>query len=500
MVLRVEKKLFVIEQPISYAPPIDFKYLRSRMQYMMLIMRLLVLCSEAATPQVITIQGDRIQRANKKSLNAKGKGKGKGKGKDKSYIPKPKNPKLLLKEHPAGHLPPLQKEMQSMKDNQVWHLVKLPPNGKTVGSKWLFKKKTDMDGIVYAYKARLVAKGNTQLYGVDYEEIFSPVADIRAIRILIAISVFEIWQMDVKTAFLNDLEEREFVLGIKIYRDRSRRLIGLSQCAYMDKILQRYRMDNSKRGYIPMQERLDLNKTQGASTPREVKCMQNVSYASAVGSIMYATGRAPSTVLLQCLLHKLNNIAASEAKMEAVWIGKFISRLGIVPTINEPIKMFCDNSAALLIADEPRVQMGAKHYHRRCHYVRECIKLSEINLLKVHTDENLADTFTKALPKGKLTQHARTMRFHLASSLINPSSNLTPFINSNPKGRNRRRSKQRIEEFNLEELSPPIVMMADQRTMAQLIQAPTKGYEDAIVVPAITADNFELKHGLLTLG
>nr|GFA60992.1 reverse transcriptase domain-containing protein [Tanacetum cinerariifolium] len=65
--------------------------------------------------------------------------------------------------------------------------------------------------------------------------------------------------------------------------------------------------------------------------------------------------------------------------------------------------------------------------------------------------------------------------------------------------RNRRRSKQRIEDFNLEELSPPIVTMADQRTMAQLLQAPIEGYKDAIVVPAITADNFELKHGLLTL-
>nr|GEU53259.1 reverse transcriptase domain-containing protein [Tanacetum cinerariifolium] len=79
----------------------------------------------------------------------------------------------------------------------------------------------------------------------------------------------------------------------------------------------------------------------------------------------------------------------------------------------------------------------------------------------------------------------------------NPSSNPTPCTNPNPKGRNCRRSKQRIKESNLEELSPPIVMMAD--TMAQLLQAPTEGYEDAIVVPAITADNFELKHGLLTL-
>ncbi|GJX06714.1 retrotransposon protein, putative, ty1-copia subclass [Tanacetum coccineum] len=97
-------------------------------------------------------------------------------------------------------------EMQSMKDNEVWILVELPPNGKTVGSKWLFKKKTDMDGAVHTYKARLVAKGYTQTPGIDYEETFSPVADIRAIRILIAIAAYydyEIWQMDVKTAFLN---------------------------------------------------------------------------------------------------------------------------------------------------------------------------------------------------------------------------------------------------------------------------------------------------------
>ncbi|GKD28626.1 retrotransposon protein, putative, ty1-copia subclass [Tanacetum coccineum] len=82
----------------------------------------------------------------------------------------------------------------------------LPPNGKTVGSKWLFKKKTGIDGAIHTFKDRLVAKSFTQTYGVDYEETFSLVADIRAIRILIAITAFydyKIWQMDVKTAFLN---------------------------------------------------------------------------------------------------------------------------------------------------------------------------------------------------------------------------------------------------------------------------------------------------------
>ncbi|GJX87721.1 retrotransposon protein, putative, ty1-copia subclass [Tanacetum coccineum] len=82
--------------------------------------------------------------------------------------------------------------------------------------------------------------------------------------------------------------EAAFILGIKIYSDKSKRLNELGQNAYMDKILKRYRMDNSKRGHILMQERLDLNKTQGASTPEKVKHMQNIPYASAVGSIMYA--------------------------------------------------------------------------------------------------------------------------------------------------------------------------------------------------------------------
>ncbi|GKA82484.1 retrotransposon protein, putative, ty1-copia subclass [Tanacetum coccineum] len=63
-------------------------------------------------------------------------------------------------------------EMQSMKDNQIWVLVNLPPNGRPVRNKWLFKKNIDMDGNVHTFKARLVAKGYTQTYSVDYGEPF----------------------------------------------------------------------------------------------------------------------------------------------------------------------------------------------------------------------------------------------------------------------------------------------------------------------------------------
>nr|GEX79173.1 retrotransposon protein, putative, Ty1-copia subclass [Tanacetum cinerariifolium] len=87
---------------------------------------------------------------------------------------------------------------------------------------------------------------------------------------------------------MKDLGETAYILGIKIYRDRSRRLIGLCQSAYIEKLLKRYCIENSKRGSIPIQEKLKLSKSQCASTPIEVKRMQNVPYASAIGSIMYA--------------------------------------------------------------------------------------------------------------------------------------------------------------------------------------------------------------------
>ena len=96
--------------------------------------------------------------------------------------------------------------MDSMYTNQVWTLVDAPEGIKPIGCKWIFKKKTDMEGNVQTYKARLVAKGYRQRHGVDYDETFSPVAMIKSIRIMLAIAAYfdyEIWQMDVKTNFLN---------------------------------------------------------------------------------------------------------------------------------------------------------------------------------------------------------------------------------------------------------------------------------------------------------
>ena len=93
-----------------------------------------------------------------------------------------------------------------MYENKVRTLTDLPDDRRAIENKWIFKKNTDADGNITIYKARLVAKGYRQVQGVDYDETFSPVAKLKSVRIMLAIAAYydyEIWQMDVKTAFLN---------------------------------------------------------------------------------------------------------------------------------------------------------------------------------------------------------------------------------------------------------------------------------------------------------
>ena len=95
---------------------------------------------------------------------------------------------------------------------------------------------------------------------------------------------------------------------------------------------------------------------------------------------------------------KVEYIAASEVAKEAVWIRKFIQELGVVPSIESPITIHCDNNGAIANAVEPRAHKRTKHIERRFHLIRDIIHRGDVEITQIVSANNVADPFTKALP------------------------------------------------------------------------------------------------------
>ncbi|GJV71259.1 retrotransposon protein, putative, ty1-copia subclass [Tanacetum coccineum] len=412
-------------------------------------------------------------------------------------------------------------EMQSMKDNQVWYLLNLPPYGQTVRNIrairillaiaafydyeiWQMDVKTAFlnghlnediymvqpEGFMYLKHPNKVCKLQRSIYGLKQasrswnksfdEEIKKigftqnpdePCVYLKASGSNVAFLILyvddillmgnnvtmpqEVKSWLYKCFSMKDLGEAAYILGIKIIRDRSKRLISLSQSAYLEKILKKFWMENSKKGYTSMIEKPDYRKSQGAKTPSEVKCMQRVPYASAIGSIIrfqQNPGEIHWTVVKAILKYLRNTkdmvlvygakpeaelkksakqsttamssieaeyIAAAEASMEAVWMRKFIDGLRTVMPLNKrPMEILCDNEPAIAIANDPGILKGARHFQRKIHYIREVIQNREIVLKKVYTDDNVADRFIKLMPFNKHYEHVMAIGIVPASSLM----------------------------------------------------------------------------------
>ncbi|GJT69855.1 hypothetical protein Tco_1029141 [Tanacetum coccineum] len=146
---------------------------------------------------------------------------------------------------------------------------------------------------------------------------------------------------------IKNLGEAAYILGIKIYRDRSRRLIELKVSCYTDA------------GYL---------------------------------------------------------MDAEDLKSQTGYV--FVLNGGVVPIIKEPINIYCDNTEAITITNESRITKGARHFRAKVHYLREVIEYDVIKLEKVHTDDNLADPFTKALTFPKHSEHTRNIGMLPASNLM----------------------------------------------------------------------------------
>ncbi|GJR79552.1 putative retrotransposon protein [Tanacetum coccineum] len=280
----------------------------------------------------------------------------------------------------------MNEDLLSMKYNEFWSLIDLHPNAKTIGSKWLFKKNTNMDDNVHTYKSRLVANGYTKTYGLDYEETFSPIADIKAIRILIAIAVkppFQWWK----------------------YPDAKKVVLSKFQGP-----------TTPKEGNLKEELRVTYYTDDGYETDVEDSESQSGHVFVLDGGTTDWKSAKQSTTAMSSI--KAEYIVASKAAMEVVWIRTFIDGLGVVPTNKEPMEMYCDNFGAIIIANELGVHSGAKYYRSKVSSIREVIEEGNINLLKVHTYDNVVDPLTKALPCTKHVNHVRSIGLRLASSLM----------------------------------------------------------------------------------
>ena len=184
---------------------------------------------------------------------------------------------------------------------------------------------------------------------------------------------------------MKDMDEASYVIGIKIHRDRFRGILGLSQETYINKFLERYRMKDCSPSVAPIVKGDRFNLNQCPKNDLEREQMKNITYASTVGSLMYAqVCTIPDIAFTVGMLGRyqidpgldhwraekkvMNYIRGTkdymlmyilfEAALHGVWIKNFISGLRIMDSISKPLRIYCDNSAAGFMAKKMGVEIN----------------------------------------------------------------------------------------------------------------------------------------------
>ncbi|GKD71545.1 putative ribonuclease H-like domain-containing protein [Tanacetum coccineum] len=217
----------------------------------------------------------------------------------------------------------MQEELLKFKLQQVWTLVDLPNGKRAIGTKWVYRNKKDERDIVTKNKARLVTQGYTQEEGIDYDEVFAPVARTKAIRLFLAYASFKdfmVYQMDVNSAFLYGKIEEEFYvcqpLGFedpdfpdRVYKRKDRQEVRrdkglqvkqkedgifISQDKYVTEILKKFGISDVKTASTPMETHKPLLRDANGEDVDEHL------YRSMIGSLMYLTSSRPDIMFVVC--------------------------------------------------------------------------------------------------------------------------------------------------------------------------------------------------------
>ncbi|GJX95626.1 retrovirus-related pol polyprotein from transposon TNT 1-94 [Tanacetum coccineum] len=355
----------------------------------------------------------------------------------------------------------MQEEIHEFQRLEVWELVPCPDKVILIKLKWIYKVKTDEFGGVLKNKARLVAQGFRKEEGIDFEESFAPVARIEAISIFIANAAHKnmtIYQMDVKTDFLNgELKEEVYIsqpegfvdqpiafdhtlftrqvgnnlLLVQIYVDDiifastniamcnefanqmttkfkmsmmgqmsfflglqiSQSPIGIfiNQSKYASEIIKKYGMLTSDSVDTPMVEKSKLDKNlQG--TP-----IDTTLYHGMIGSLMYLTSSRPDLIYAVCLCARYQ-AKPTKKHLNAMQITQGVRTLDAV---HQEIHLYCDNKSAIALCCNNVQPLRYKHIGVRYHFIKEQVENRIVELYFVRTEYQLADIFTKPLPRER---------------------------------------------------------------------------------------------------
>ncbi|GJW13217.1 putative ribonuclease H-like domain-containing protein [Tanacetum coccineum] len=359
----------------------------------------------------------------------------------------------------------MQEELLQFKLQKVWILVDLPSGKKAIGTKWVFKNKRDERSIVVKNKARLVAQGFRQEEGIDYDEVFAPVARIEAIRLFLAFASymgFTVYQMDVKSAFLyGTIEEEVYVHQPPGFVDPAhpnkvykviKALYGLHQAprAWYE-TFSSFLMENGfRRGKLTfflglevkqkpvgifisqdkyvadILKKFDFWSIRTATTAIESnkplvkdKYGEDVNvhvFRSMIGSLMYLTASRPDIIFAVCACARFQ-VTPKALHLNAVKrIFRYLKhqpKLGLWYLRDLPFKLeaFSDSdyrgasldrkstteyvAAANCCGQNPVAHSRTKHIEIRFHFFRHCYEKRLIEVIKIHTDSNVADLLTK---------------------------------------------------------------------------------------------------------
>ncbi|GKB26565.1 putative ribonuclease H-like domain-containing protein [Tanacetum coccineum] len=376
----------------------------------------------------------------------------------------------------------MQEELLQFEIQKVWILVDLPYGKKAIGTKWVYRNKKDERGVVVRNKARLVAQGHRQEEGIDYDEVFAPVARIEAIRIFLAFASymgFIVYQMDVKSAFLyGKIDEEVYVSQPPGFLDPKypqkvykvvKALYGLHQAprawyATLSTFLLKngYRRGTIDKTLFIKKDKHDIILT--ASTPiedskplvkdEEASDVDVHLYRSMIGSLMYLTASRPDIMFAVCACSRVSSfdlesysdsdyaganldrksttggcqflgrrliswqckkqtivatstteaeyVAAASCCGQVLWIQNQMLDYGF-NFMNT--KIYIDNESTICIVKNPVYHSKTKHIAIRHHFIRDAYEKKLIQVLKIHTDDNVADLLTKAFDVSRVLIH-----------------------------------------------------------------------------------------------